>query len=85
MAGMTTIHKLHRFPDPTKDPDVILEIRRIHRKIRRYQKQAFGVTGEILEKLLPATEAGSQGARDRVLLLWWPITPCVQEVNQSHY
>jgi site-specific recombinase XerD len=69
MAGMTTIHKLNRFPDPTKDPDVILEIRRMHRKIGRYQKQAFGITGEILEKLIQATEAGNRGARDRALLL----------------
>lgn len=69
MAGMTTIHKLNRFPDPTKDPDVILEIRRMHRKIGRYQKQAFGITGEILENLIQATEAGNRGARDRALLL----------------
>jgi len=76
MAGMTTIHKLNRFPDPTKDPNVILEIRRMHRKIGRYQKQAFGVTGEILEKLLLATEAGNRGARDRALLLVAYDTMC---------
>ena len=76
MAGMTTIHKLNRFPDPTKDPDVMLEIRRMHRKIGRYQKQAFGVTGEILEKLLLATEAGNRGARDRALLLVAYDTMC---------
>ncbi|QWD80056.1 site-specific integrase [Polynucleobacter sp. MWH-Spelu-300-X4] len=76
MAGMTTIHKLNRFPDPTKDPDVILEIRRMHRKIGRYQKQAFGITGEILEKLLLATEAGNRGARDRALLLVAYDTMC---------
>jgi len=76
MAGMTTIHKLNRFLDPTKDPDVILEIRRMHRKIGRYQKQAFGVTGEILKKLLLATEAGNQGARDRALLLVAYDTMC---------
>jgi integrase len=76
MAGMTTIHKLNRFPDPTKDPDVILEIRRMHRKIGRFQKQAFGVTGEILEKLLLATEAGNRGARDHALLLVAYDTMC---------
>jgi integrase len=69
MAGMTTIHKLNRFPDPTKDPDVLLEIRRMHRKIGHYQKQAFGITSEILEKIIQATEAGNRGARDRALLL----------------
>lgn len=38
MACMTTIHKLNRFHDPTKDPDVILEMRRMHRKVGRFQK-----------------------------------------------
>jgi site-specific recombinase XerD len=69
MACMTTIHKLNRFQDPTKDPDVILEMRRMHRKVGRYQKQAFGITSEILEKLIQATEAGNRGARDRALLM----------------
>jgi site-specific recombinase XerD len=69
MVCMTTIHKLNRFQDPTKDPDVILEMRPMHRKVGRYQKQAFGITNEILEKLIQSTEAGNRGARDRVFLL----------------
>jgi integrase len=48
----------------------------MHRKIGRYQKQAFGVTGEILKKLLLATEAGNRGARDRALLLVAYDTMC---------
>jgi site-specific recombinase XerD len=69
MSGITTIHKLNRYADPTKDPDVLLEMRRMHRKIGRYSKQALGITSEILEKLIAATEAGNRGARDRALLL----------------
>lgn len=69
MSGITTIHKLNRYADPTKDPDVLLEMRRMHRKIGRYSKQALGVTSEILEKLIVVTEAGNRGARDRALLL----------------
>jgi site-specific recombinase XerD len=69
MSGITTIHNLNRYPDPTKDPDVLLEMRRMHRKIGRYSKQALGITADILEKLLAATEAGNRGARDRALLL----------------
>ncbi len=30
MACITTIHKLSRFQDPTKDPDVTFEIRQIY-------------------------------------------------------
>ena len=69
IAGITTIHKLNRFQDPTKDTDVILEMRRMHRKLGRYSKQAAGITADILEKLLQATESGNRGARDRALLL----------------
>ena len=69
MSGMTTIHKLNRYLDPTKDPDVLLEMRRMHRKIGLYSKQAFGITLDILNKLIDVTEAGNRGARDRALLL----------------
>jgi site-specific recombinase XerD len=69
MSGITTIHKLNRHQDPTKDPDVLLEMRRMHRKIGRYSKQAFGITSDILDKLVKVTEAGNRGARDRALLL----------------
>jgi site-specific recombinase XerD len=69
MSGITTIHKLNRHPDPTKDPDVLLEMRRMHRKIGRYSKQALGITSDILDKLIGVTEAGNRGARDRALLL----------------
>ncbi len=69
MAGVATIHKLNRFKDPTKDPDVLLEMRRMHRKLGRYSKQALGITSDILEKMIQASEAGNRGSRDRALLL----------------
>jgi site-specific recombinase XerD len=69
MAGVATIHKLNRFEDPTKDPDVLLEMRRMHRKLGRYSKQALGITSDILEKMIQASEAGNRGSRDRALLL----------------
>ena len=69
MSGVATIHKLNRFEDPTKDPDVLLEMRRMHRKLGRYSKQALGITSDILEKMIQASEAGNRGSRDRALLL----------------
>jgi site-specific recombinase XerD len=69
IAGIATIHKLNRLKDPTKDPDVLLEMRRMHRKLGRSSKQAKAVTLEILEKLLDATEINMRGIRDRALLL----------------
>lgn len=69
MSGITTVHKLNSYQDPTKDPDITLEMRRMHRKIGRNSKQAFGLTANILEKLIGVTDAGNSGARDRALLL----------------
>jgi site-specific recombinase XerD len=69
IAGIASVHKLNRFTDPTKDPDVMLEMRRMHRKLGRASHQAQGVTAEILEKMLNATESNIKGIRDRALLL----------------
>ena len=69
IAGIASVHKLNRFNDPTKDPDVMLEMRRMHRKLGRASHQALGVTAEILEKMLNATESNLKGIRDRALLL----------------
>jgi integrase len=63
------IHKLNRLVDPTKDPDVILEMRRMHRKLGRSANQAESINLEILEKLLYATDDSIRGKRDRALLL----------------
>jgi site-specific recombinase XerD len=56
IAGIATIHKLNRLTDPTKDPDVILEMRRMHRKLGRASHQAQAITSAILDKLLDAAE-----------------------------
>ncbi|OYY31861.1 MULTISPECIES: site-specific integrase [unclassified Polaromonas] len=69
IAGIATIHKLNRFSDPTKDPDVTLEMRRMHRKLGRSSNQAGGINIEILEKMLCATDNSIRGKRDRALLL----------------
>ena len=76
IAGIATIHKLNRLTDPTKDPDVILEMRRMHRKLGRVSHQAQAVTSAILDKLLDATEGDIRGARDRALLLTAYDTMC---------
>ena len=76
IAGIATIHKLNRLTDPTKDPDVILEMRRMHRKLGRASHQAQAITSAILDKLLDATEDDVRGARDRALLLTAYDTMC---------
>lgn len=55
LCGLSAIHKLNRFDDPTKHPDVTLEMCRMHRKLGRSSKQAGGINANTLEKLLLAT------------------------------
>ena len=69
VAGIATIHKLNRYPDPTKDPDVVLEMRRMHRKLGRSCSQAGSINADTLDKLLQATDDSIRGIRDRALLL----------------
>ena len=69
LCGLSAIHKLNRFDDPTKDPDVALEMRRMHRKLGRSCSQAGSINADTLEKLLFATDDSIRGIRDRALLL----------------
>jgi len=69
LCGLSAIHRLNRFDDPTKDPDVILEMRRMHRKLGRSSTQAGSINADTLDKLLLATDDSIRGIRDRALLL----------------
>jgi site-specific recombinase XerD len=69
LCGLSAIHKLNRFEDPTKDPDVSLEMRRMHRKLGRSSSQAGSINVDTLDKLLLATDNSIRGIRDRALLL----------------
>jgi site-specific recombinase XerD len=68
LVSISTIHKLNRLEDPTKDCDVQLAIRRMHRKLGRSSKQVAGITKDILQKMLLATGQDLRGIRDRALL-----------------
>ena len=69
ICGISTIHKLNRMDDPTKDPDVTIEMRRMHRKLGRSAKQAGSINIDILDQMLMATDDSIRGVRDRALLL----------------
>ena len=69
LCGLSAIHKLNRFDDLTKDPDVTLEMRRMHRKLGRSSNQASSINADTLDKLLLATDDSIRGIRDRALLL----------------
>lgn len=66
--SLGTIYKLSKQPDLTKEPEVVLALKRMHRKIGRQQKQAAPLTRDILDQLLLQCDDGTQGLRDQVLL-----------------
>ncbi len=68
IAGIASIHQLSSLPDPTKDVEVKLAIRRMHRLLGREQHQAFAITQPLLKKLLAVTDDNLRGARDRALI-----------------
>jgi len=67
--SLGTIFRLSKNPDPTKEPEVVLALKRMHRKIGRHQEQATPLTRDILDQLLQQCGNDAKGHRDRVLLL----------------
>jgi site-specific recombinase XerD len=64
-VAVAAIHRFNRMNDPSKDPDVILELRRMFRKLGRHQKQAAAINKQNLEKLIAAIDQTLKGYRDR--------------------
>ncbi|QWD64388.1 tyrosine-type recombinase/integrase [Polynucleobacter sp. MWH-UH2A] len=69
LVSISTIHKLNRLEDPTKDCDVQLAMRRMHRKLGRSSKQVAGINKDTLNKMLQSTDSTLRGIRDKALLL----------------
>jgi integrase len=68
LNSLGTIFKLSTQPDPTTEPEVVLALKRMHRKIGRQQKQAKPLTKDILEQMLEKCDDSTRGLRDQVLL-----------------
>ena len=66
--SLGTIFRLSKNPDPSKDPEVVLALKRMHRSIGRHQKQATPLTHNHLERLLSNCSDDLKGMRNRVLL-----------------
>ena len=66
--SLGTILKLSKNIDPTKDPEVILALKRMHRKIGRAQEQATPLTKTLLKQLLNNCDKSIMGIRNQVLL-----------------
>jgi integrase len=66
--SLGTILKLSKNHDPTKDPEVVLALKRMHRKIGRAQDQATPLTKSLLNQLLNNCDNSIMGIRNQVLL-----------------
>ena len=66
--SLGTVLKLSKNYDPTKQPEVILALKRMHRKIGRAQEQATPLTKTLLNQLLNNCDSSIMGVRNQVLL-----------------
>ena len=66
--SLGTIFRLSRMPDPTRDPDVVLALKRMHRRIGRAQSQAYPLTRNVLDRLIKACSRDVTGLRNKVML-----------------
>jgi len=53
---------------PTQEPEVILALKRLHRKLGRAQQQTTPLTKDLLEKLIAVCDDDLIGLRNKVLL-----------------
>ena len=67
--SLGTVFKLSKNADPTKEAEVVLAIKRMHRRIGRQQSQAAPLTRDVLDKLLLRCGDDTRGLRNKVLLL----------------
>ena len=68
IASIASIHKINRFNDPVSDPDVKIELRRMHRQLGRTSGQAYGINKNLLNKMIAATTNDLRGIRDKAIL-----------------
>jgi integrase len=66
--SLGTILKLSKNYDPTKESEVVLALKRMHRKIGRAQQQATPLTKPLLNQLLSNCDNSLRGLRNQVLL-----------------
>ena len=69
VSGIATIHTLNEYSNPTMNSTVKLSLRKMHRQLGRFSKQAEGITSAILEDMVAATDQDIRGLRDRAILL----------------
>ncbi len=69
MTAIAHLHRMSRYPDPTLDPEIKLAMRKVFRQQGRFQKQAYPIQQEQIERMLSTLGNDLYSHRDRVLLL----------------
>ncbi len=83
IAGISAMHLLNQFPDPTKGAEARLEMKRMYRSLGHSSKQAFGIAQSILTQLLAKVGCSVRGLRDAALLQLAYDTLCRQSALAS--
>ena len=68
VVAISAIHLLNRLDDPTKDPEVRIAMKRMHRTLGRSANQAYGIRHDLLNLLLANVGDSIRGLRDGALL-----------------
>ena len=68
VASLSSVFRLMKLKDPTQEPEVILALKRLHRKLGRAQQQTTPLTKDLLEKLIAVCDDDLIGLRNKVLL-----------------
>jgi len=68
IGALNMIFELAKLPNPTRDKEVVLALKRMHRSIGRYQQQAAPLTLEYVRILQAACELTVRGKRDELML-----------------
>jgi site-specific recombinase XerD len=68
VVAISAIHLFNRCTDPTKDPEVRIAMKRMHRTLGRSANQAYGIRQEMLHVLLAIVGDSIRGLRDAALL-----------------
>lgn len=66
--SLSSLFYLTKNPNPVRDPEVTLAMKRMHRQIGRAQKQASPLTLKYLEQMKRKCDNSNRGMRDKVLL-----------------
>jgi site-specific recombinase XerD len=76
IASIATIHTLNNYENPTTRPEVRLALKRMHRNLGRFSRQAHGINKDLLDEMVASTDESLRGLRDRAILMVAYDTMC---------